>query len=375
MTKLALISRNENAFTETFIRQHREKLAGEIHYMYGGLLPLYADNGVKLIPDNPLKKIFLKITGKIIHPGFNERERSIYRYFNKNNIEVVFAEYGHTGASILNVCRYLKIPLIVHFHGHEAYRTKLLDMFHDKYQEMFIYATAIISVSKDMTGQLVSLGCPKDKIIFNPYGPIERFYSLVNTFEKKYFLAVGRFVEKKAPYLTLDAFRMTLLEHPDAHLIMVGDGPLTEMCKNLVKAWGIEESVHFKGALPQNKIIEYFAECIAFIQHSIDVATGDTEGTPVAILEACAAGLPVIATRHAGINDVVLDGETGYLVDELDTVAMSVRMIKLASNPTLAAEQGRTARSRIYNNYNLNSHISKLNEIIKNAVNPNSHKS
>ena len=68
MTKLALISRNENAFTETFIRQHREKLAGEIHYMYGGLLPLYADNGVKLIPDNPLKKIFLKIYWKNYSP-------------------------------------------------------------------------------------------------------------------------------------------------------------------------------------------------------------------------------------------------------------------------------------------------------------------
>jgi glycosyltransferase involved in cell wall biosynthesis len=370
MTRLALISPSENAYTTTFIQQHRNQLDGEIHYMYGGILPFYVDNGTKLIPDRFIKRYFMKIYGKIIQPRLNERERSIYRYLSQNNINVVLAEYGHIGASILNVCGYLKIPLIVHFHGHDAYRIDLLNRFHEKYLEMFIYATAIISVSKDMTDQLVSLGCPIDKILYNPYGPVEQFYSLSNTFEKKHFLAVGRFVDKKAPYLTLDAFRKTLLEHPDAHLIMVGDGPLLEVCKNLVESWDMERSVHFKGALEQKEIIKYFSKCIAFIQHSIVASSGDSEGTPVAILEAGAAGLPVISTRHAGIKDVVLDGETGYLVDELDTDTMSARMIKLASNPKLAAELGRAARDRIYNNYNLNSHISKINQIVENSVNP-----
>lgn len=373
MTRLALISPNEKACTETFIQQHREKLTGEVHYMYGGLLPVYVQQGKKLSPNNLLKKYYKKLSGKILHPKLNERERDIYRYLKENDIEVVLAEYGHTGASILNVCRNLKIPMVVHFHGNDAYRFKLLESFHEKYLEMFIYATAIISVSKDMTDQLISLGCPIEKIQYNPYGPVEQFYSLSNTFEKKYFLAVGRFVDKKAPYMSLDAFRKTLLEHPDAHLIMVGDGPLLETCKNLVKSWGIDESVHFKGALVQKEIIKYFSKCIAFIQHSIVTINGDSEGTPVAILEAGAAGLPVISTRHAGIKDVVVDGVTGYLVDELDTDVMSARMTKLASNPELAAELGHAARNRVYKNYNLNSHISKINKIIENAVTPDRH--
>jgi glycosyltransferase involved in cell wall biosynthesis len=375
MIKLALISPSENAYTATFIQQHRNQLNGEIHYMYGGILPFYVDNGTKLIPDRFIKRYFLKIYGKIIQPRLNERERSIYRYLSKNNINVVLAEYGHTGANVLTVCKKLGIPLVVHFFGHDAYSKNILEKNQKKYKEMFQYAQAIITVSRDMTNKLIELECPEEKIVLSPCGPSEEFYELSSNFKEKQFLAVGRFVEKKAPYLSLDSFRKVLIAHPDAVLYMVGDGLLLDVCKNLAKSWNIEKSVHFLGALSPQEYIKIIVKSMVFIQHSIVASNGDSEGTPVAILEAGAAGLPVISTRHAGIKDVVLDGETGYLVDELDTDAMSARMIKLASNPKLAAELGRAAKNRIYNNYNLNSHISKINQIVENAVNPKDHTS
>lgn len=370
--KLALISPSEDAFPETFIQQHINLLNGEIYYMYGKPLPSCVDNGIKLIPDSFIKRYCLKIYGKTILPGLNERERSIYRYLSNKNINVVLAEYGHTGANIIDVCTKLGLPLIVHFFGHDAYRQKLLEANKIKYTEMFEYAQAIITVSRDMTNQLVMLGCPEEKIVLSPCGPRQEFYELSSNFKEKRFLAIGRFVEKKAPYLSLDAFRKVLSECPDAVLYMIGDGPLLDVCKNLVKSWDIEKSVFFLGVLSPQEYKKIIVKSLAFIQHSIVASDGDSEGTPVSILEAGAAGLPVISTRHAGIQDVVVDGETGYLVDELDTDAMSDRMIKLASNPKLAADLGSTARNRIYNNYNLNSHISKINEIVDNAVNPKS---
>ena len=368
--RLALISPNENTCTETFIQLHREKLAGEIHYMYGGLLPLKVNHGENISPGNPVKRFFIKYIGKVSQPSLNERERYLYRYLKKKRIDVVLAEYGQTGASILNLCRYYNAPLVVHFHGQDAYRFELLKTYHVKYREMFAYATTIISVSKDMTNQLISLGCPKNKIALCPYGPAEQFYSSDSKFEKKNFITVGRFVEKKAPYLTLDAFRRTLIEQPDSCLIMIGDGPLIDVCRNIVKAWGLEKSVRFKGVLSQKEILKYFSECIAYIQHSIVPASGDSEGTPVSILEACAAGLPIIATRHAGINDVVIDGETGYLVDETDTKSMSEYMIRLAKDNELAAKLGHAAKGRVLTHFNLDSHISMINKIVENAVNP-----
>lgn len=70
----------------------------------------------------------------------------------------------------------------------------------------------------------------------------------------------------------------------------------------------------------------------------------DSEGTPVAILEACASGLPVVATRHAGIKDVILHGETGFLIEEGDVHGVAEYMVQLLEDPELAERLGRSGR-------------------------------
>ena len=66
---------------------------------------------------------------------------------------------------------------------------------------MFEYATHVVAVSNDMKKALIKLGCPESKIKLNPYGPRNEFFDIKPQFEEKKFLAVGRFVDKKAPYL------------------------------------------------------------------------------------------------------------------------------------------------------------------------------
>jgi glycosyltransferase involved in cell wall biosynthesis len=105
-----------------------------------------------------------------------------------------------------------------------------------------------------------------------------------------------------------------------------------------------------------------------FVQHSVVAPDNDHEGTPVAILEAGASGLPVVATRHAGIPDVVKEGETGYLVDEGDTDAMARYMIQLAKNPDLARRLGAAAREHIAAEYNEQRSNANLWHIIKSVV-------
>jgi glycosyltransferase involved in cell wall biosynthesis len=106
------------------------------------------------------------------------------------------------------------------------------------------------------------------------------------------------------------------------------------------------------------------AEALAFVQHSVTAPNGDMEGTPVAVLEAGAAGLPVIATRHAGIPDVVIEGETGLLVDEHDVEGMAAMMIRLAEMPETAMEMGSAARKRVREHFSMEQHISLLNRCI-----------
>ena len=105
-----------------------------------------------------------------------------------------------------------------------------------------------------------------------------------------------------------------------------------------------------------------------FVQHSVEAAGGDREGTPVSVMEAGASGLPVVATRHGGIPDVVVDGETGFLVNEHDTDAMAAAMCRLVSEPALAARLGCAARDRVRNNFSIEQSMSRLWTVLANAA-------
>jgi glycosyltransferase involved in cell wall biosynthesis len=106
----------------------------------------------------------------------------------------------------------------------------------------------------------------------------------------------------------------------------------------------------------------------AFVQHSMQANDGDSEGTPLAILEAGASGLPVVSTRHAGIPDVVLDSDTGLLVEEGDVDGMAQCMIRLAESPKLALELGTAARERIAEDFTLDASIRGLWRIVETVM-------
>ena len=112
----------------------------------------------------------------------------------------------------------------------------------------------------------------------------------------------------------------------------------------------------------------FLSNSIAFIQHSVSAANGDSEGTPVAILEASASGLPVISTKHAGIPDVIINYETGILVDEHDVDAMANAMLKLLKEKDLAKKMGQTGKLHIQDNFSMEQYISKLSRAIERSL-------
>jgi glycosyltransferase involved in cell wall biosynthesis len=102
----------------------------------------------------------------------------------------------------------------------------------------------------------------------------------------------------------------------------------------------------------------------AFVQHSIVASDGNSEGMPVSILEASATGLPIVATRHAGIPEAVVDGETGLLVDERDVDGMAAHMGRLASDPAFAAALGSAGRGFVEKHFSLEVSLARLWEVI-----------
>jgi len=367
--KLALISPNKDAYSETFIQQHKKHLDADVKFYYGGFLPMYLEEEGYLKPSfaNRLICICKRILG-INVPDNYLRTKSLEKSFKNNGIKVVYAEYGQSGVAVMDICRKYNIPLIVNFHGYDISEKNVLAQFSDRYKELFVYASYIVAVSKVMKQKLLDMGCNADKIVYTPCAPDDSFFKITPTYTEDAFLAVGRFVEKKAPYYTILAFKRVVDKYPQAKLYMVGKGELWESCRNIVRYFKLEDNVYFLGAVMPKDIMKYYSTVRAFVQHSITAENGDMEGTPVAVLEASAAGVPVVSTKHAGIQDVIIDDKTGFLVNEHDVDAMAERMLLLLDDSNLAETIGQAGRSNTKEKYSLKIHIDTLNKAIANSL-------
>lgn len=298
-----------------------------------------------------------------------ERESAYDQFIRTWRPHAVLAEYGYSGVAAMRVCQQHNIPLVVHFHGQDATRHEVLRRYKDDYPRMFEIAAAIVVVSQAMQQQLLRLGAPPEKLHYNPCGvDCEAFEAGSPASAPPSFLAVGRLVDKKAPHLSLLAFERVVRQMPEARFRIIGDGPLLSVCHDLVRALKLEHCVELQGARSHEEVREAMRNCRAFVQHSVEALDGDCEGTPVAVLEAGAAGLPVIGTRHAGIPDVVLDGETGFLVEERDVDGMAAHMLRLARGPQLAETVGQAARKRVVENFSMNRSIRRLWKVIESSI-------
>lgn len=376
VNKICIVSPEEDLYSETFVRAHIERIPADVKVLYGkGIrgsryLPWKGDDKQPLVS----QKLRYNITRTIISKVFNLPStffltEAIKRFLLNYNIDAVLAEYGPTGVAMMKICEEVNIPLIVHFHGFGAYLRGILDVEGQQYSELFKSASAIVAVSKHMVRQLQDLGAPAEKIFYNPCGAdTSMFNGAEPGMVPPVFLTAGRFADVKGPHLTILAFKRTLEACPEARMVMIGDGKLWEACRLMAKALGIDQAVDFLGSQPHEAVASYMKQARAFLQHSVHVSNGLVEGTPVAVVEAGAAGLPVIATRSGGIPDVVVDGKTGLLVEEGDIEGMANCMIQLVKNPGLAAQLGEDASKRIHAEFSMEKSIINIWGIIQQSI-------
>jgi len=367
---ICIVAPKNGAYSETFIKAHVDGLPADVKFLWGGWFPVFTDADTPLLSRAAAASALRKVSRKILHlpPAFFA-ERALKKFLVKNRVRAVLAEYGPTGVSVMNVCKRSRIPLIVHFHGVDAHSEKMLSHFQPGYRTLFAVAETLVVVSRTMESQLLRLGAPAEKIFYNPYGVDLDFFTATDPSRNlPLFAAVGRFVDKKAPFLTLLAFQKVAAEVPEARLVMIGDGELRETCLRLAKSLNIVGAVDIMGVRSAPEIAACLRGARAFVQHSVQTSYGDSEGTPVAVLEAGAMGLPVIATRHAGIREAVVEDETGLLSAEGDIEGMARNMIRLAKDPMLALRLGAKARERIATHYSLEKSIANLWQAIRRTI-------
>lgn len=145
---------------------------------------------------------------------------------------------------------------------------------------------------------------------------------------------------------------------------VVGDGPMRGQLERRIARAGLQGQVRLLGALPQNRVSALLRRRPIFVLPSVIVRGGWMEGIPVALMEAMAAGAPVIASRLSGIPELVEDGRTGLLVEPGDAEGLAAAISRLASDPALARRLGERGREKVGAEFELESCTRQLLELI-----------
>lgn len=367
--RIAVATPSRKVWSETFIAAHLERLKDVVLVLSGGTLPTLANNSPLINGAGLTARFQNQYERRLLKKSVPEmlRER-ITQELRRQRVVVLLAEYGLTGVELIDSAKAAGIPLVVHFHGYDAHRTETVSSA-DNYKRLFSAAAAIVVVSKAMEQQLLALGAPRERLHYIVYGTdTQRFTPCDPGANPPHFVAVGRFTDKKAPQLTLLAFREAWLKHPEARLTMVGSGPLWEGVRQLVQSYGMEAVVELPGVLPPEQVAARLRGARAFVQHSLTPSDHDMEGTPLAVLEAMASGLAVISTLHAGIPDVVAHGKRGLLSAEYDIDAMAAHIIQLIEHPDQAAAMGQTGRAYVSANHRIEDRIGVLQQLLEQVV-------
>ena len=363
--------------SETFLREHIWRIApGRTAVM------CFDARGAHKIHRGPLLKLdmpFLPRKRGLLRTAFKAwlfltrgselglrraQSRELGRSLRNLGVSIVLAEYGPSGWAVAKACTRAGVRLFVHFHGYDA---ATCGKWHRRieYRRLVRSAEKFICPSRFTAAELASIGIPEDKLAVVHYGvDVDRFRPTTGPREPGLVLAVGRFTSKKAPHLVLKAFTQVLRSCPNAKLEMIGGGPLMPHCEALVADAGMAPAVTFHGVRDHQFVLEKLRRASIFVQHSVTAPSGDAEGLPLTLLEAMACELPVVATRHNGITETVVEGETGFLVDEHDTASMAARVCELLPDAGLRRRMGQAGRRRVIEHFSARCQIRKLRSVL-----------
>ena len=280
----------------------------------------------------------------------------IYPFLN-NEFDILHCHFGPNGkiGAILKDIGVIKGKLLTSFHGTDMSK-HILKRGRDTYNFLFKTGDSFLPISNYWKKVLIELGCPENKIIVHRMGIELKKFNLKkepHNDETPKLISVGRLVEKKGFEYAIRAVSVLIKEFPDIKYNIIGDGPLKEQLNNLISELGLEKNVKILGYKIYEEVIKFLYESDILLAPSITSQDGDQEGIPIVLMEAMAIGLPVISSFHTGIPELVLNGESGFLVSEKDVNSIANNIRYLIKNPEMRESMGLKGRKIIEQNHNV----------------------
>jgi N-acetyl-alpha-D-glucosaminyl L-malate synthase BshA len=305
---------------------------------------------------------------------------AIVKLVRQLSIDIIHAQFAYPSGFYATLAKKIvKKPVVITTHRYDVINLK-----EDKgipgipfFRPCLIYALknadAILAVSEAIKKETLNLGADPEKTfvvynavdenVFNPNidGTQVRRELGIEQNEKIIF-TLGHLIPRKGIQYLLRAFPMVISRYEKVKLIIGGDGPEKERLIELSETLGLKNKVIFMGRIPKDRLPLFYATSNLFVLPSLH------EGHCVALLEAMASGLPIVATKVGGNKESVIDGYNGFLVPPKNPSALSKAILKILSNENLEL-QFRKNSFKLYNaKFSSNKQIQKIIWIYQNLL-------
>ena len=316
---------------------------------------------------------YLKFPASLFYNLTNQNlSRAILKGSKGIEARIIHAHFGQNGGASVPLKGRMGVPLVTSFYGHDAGNSASL--FAPIYRALIRNGDRFLALSADMERDLAAIGFPADRIRvhhlgvnideFKPGSPVEGAFNV---------LIVANLLERKGIHHTIRAFHRLHSQHRDAKLTIIGaPGPFENVIFSLVRELDLTGAVSYinnhNTPDPRGTILDHMRSCDIFVLPSLTLADGSKEGTPVVLMEASACSKPCISTWHAGIPEIVLDEQTGFLVDEGDVEGLANRMETLYGDKALRNSMGMKGRDHVEKNFNIELQNSILKELYEDLV-------
>lgn len=272
--------------------------------------------------------------------------------------DIVHCQFGTIALEVLKLRRAGLLPgrLVTSFRGHDI-SAFVRRRGPRAYAPLFREGDWFIANCEHFRARLEALGCDPARLetlrsgidlarfAYRPRGaPADRPLRLVT---------VGRLVEKKGIEFGLHAVASLCAAGLALDYRVVGEGPLRGALEATICALGLAGRVRLEGPLDQAELVRLLDESDILLAPSVTARNGDEDAPVNTLKEAMALGLPVVATRHGGIPELVEDGRSGFLVPERDAGAIAERVAWLAANRAAWPRMGAAGRARLARDYDL----------------------
>lgn len=303
--------------------------------------------------------------------------RNLTRIIKESNIQVAaFGAAAPLGLLSASMKRAGVRKTVALTHGHEVWWAKVFPFNYAlrkigsstdslTYLGEFTQRAISRSLSKAAAQRMVKIAPGIDVDHFSPQDSTQLRKEL-HLENKRVIVSVGRLVHRKGQDHLIQAMPEILKSVPDAHLLMVGQGPYLSHLKKLVENLDLIDHVRFIGRIQYAQLPQYICAGDIFAMPSRSRFFGlEVEGLGIVYLEASACGLPVIAGSSGGAPDAVIDGVTGIVVDGENNQEIAVAAIKLLQDLAGSKAMGLAGREWIIENWRWEIWSERFNKLLQ----------